>query len=1021
MPVITFAGENLIAQQQQAGQNLIIDQIIFANINGLDDTLTPDRSQTLPSAENIQLTNPITKDGMLTSNTVVYSTVLTSDQGTFDFNWMGLYSSEHGVLVAVAYVPTQSKIATLGPIIGNVITKNFAIEFNGAADVTGINISAESWQIDYTARLVAMDRLQRKSIKNIYGRTAFITNAFKCEFNGSDYVLRSGEACIGGLFISLESDYVLLPGSVPQTVWLDVSQNQTMGGVENSFLVVLNAGQDIEDYVSDGVEHTVIEICRIFSTDNIQDYRINLLEDFQVWHKGNLSFIKPYKNIDEACQDISLYVGKRISIDGYFSESGGGAGEYVCVAGDTGASDGVLYHDTANGLQLKLIIDGQINIKQGGVKADGVADDTQAFKNIISALDAVTINAAATDKINLSERINFKSNQIFNGNACEVILNNGAAGLGVLGGVGSEVPLSVAITEEGTIEIATQSAHGLARGDLAFLQSSINCLSTDAGEMALGYDANYKSFFGEFVIVSAVISSTVFKIFTGTRFDNYPLYALPNSGTRTISTLRKVNPVEGVLLKNINISQNFIGDVDKVVFEWGAYCTAKNISVDHGIEAGSALKIANSYGCEGVKCKAKHSMEDFVYGSAGGSGYDYYKHNDFIFRSGHNCKFTGCESTNGTQAFDVTFNIASEDTNTPSVDCTVTDWFTYNAQINPVTSHDGSIGTTIKNGVAKNSVRGISIRSREGSCKDNDIHISSKSQGKILTTNKYGIAMADGYTVGAVVSGNTIRNAYLSFKWSKQEDGFNYMNLTISGNTCIDCVRGLSVGKSSGHSDFVNTQDADLVFKDNEFTGLKGSMAYIGQYTHGVSIINNTTTGLASEMGSELINIEANCQDVTITRNIATKGTGGVPFVRAESLLDKVTFPEGTTHNINIFDNFDGSNDYDFRMDGSGIPKAYGPSISKGARKTITSFGDIDVLNTSVVVLNGDGDINNINGLADGESVLLKKNSHSNAIVFNETGNLLLHTGSTYTPAYSSILVQATNVSGTVYISPLAE
>lgn len=414
MPVITFAGENLIAQQQQAGQNLIIDQIVFANINGLDDTLTPDRSEALPSAENIQLTSPITKDGMLTSNTVVYSTVLSSTQGTFDFNWMGLYSSAHNVLVAVAYVPVQSKIATLGPVIGNVITKNFAIEFSGAADVTGINISAESWQIDYTARLMSMDKIQRDMSKNIYGQSTFLNDAFKIKHDGSKYLLTSGQAILGGLGLEIFQDLEITPGALPQTVWLDVYQERSMVGVLNKFDVVFNDGTLKNDYTIGGVEHSLVRLGVINSSVDIVDERRIISANFsgmssgggtftgdvsllpgkkldgeiydggnRVWHKGNHTPIKSHNNIAAAKADLTLVLGQRVVTDGFELVGDGGQGVYIVVPHDTGTADNGLYHDMDSGNQLKLI-DTDIKPEQYGAIGDGVSNDTAMFSAIRS-------------------------------------------------------------------------------------------------------------------------------------------------------------------------------------------------------------------------------------------------------------------------------------------------------------------------------------------------------------------------------------------------------------------------------------------------------------------------------------------------------------------------------------------------------------------------------------------------------------------------------------------------------------
>jgi len=345
MPVITFAGENLIAQQQQAGQNLIIDKIILANIAGLDDTLVPDRGEALPIEANIKVRQPITKDGLLSSNTVVYSSVFTSTQGTYDFNWMGLYSTAHDVLVAVAYVPLQSKIATVGPVIGNVITKNFAIEFNGAAALTGINISAESWQIDYTARLISMDKIQRDMAKNIYGQATFLNDALKIKYANSKYYLTLGQAVVGGLNVILGADQVITPGGLPETVWLDVYQETTMLGVVNKFDVVFNDGSAKNDYTDGAVEHSLIRIGTINSSVSIEDLRGTVCVDLS---QAFLADENVFNGVSEAITFVTAnpdkyegvstrsFLTKSECVSGGIAFPDGSGAEYMIVPSGTG-------------------------------------------------------------------------------------------------------------------------------------------------------------------------------------------------------------------------------------------------------------------------------------------------------------------------------------------------------------------------------------------------------------------------------------------------------------------------------------------------------------------------------------------------------------------------------------------------------------------------------------------------------------------------------------------------------------
>lgn len=418
MPVITNAGEYLITQQQQAGEPLIIDQMILANITGLDSNTVPSRDQSMPAPADVKIIKPITKDGLLNTNTVVYSTVFTSTDGTFDFNYMGLYSSAHDVIVAVAYVPLQTKIKTVGTDVGNVITKNFAIEFNAAADITGINISAESWQIDYTARLLSMDKHQRDLVKNIYGPSTFLNDAFKVKFETDKYYLTAGKAILGGINFDLEADLEIVPGALPQTVWLDVYQETSMMGVLNKHDVVINDGTVLTDYVAGSVEHTLVKLGVVNSSVDIVDGRSLVKRSLELTTKNN-----DPKNVAELRKYRPEYAGQKLDIDGH-TLAGIGGGPFFHDPDDSTSPDNngtVIVNEWGD--RWKREVNGVISVEMFG--ATGVNDSVavQAALNnmidgveLVSGLDMISLDSELDmsvipnhSKINLNSKLVFSS------------------------------------------------------------------------------------------------------------------------------------------------------------------------------------------------------------------------------------------------------------------------------------------------------------------------------------------------------------------------------------------------------------------------------------------------------------------------------------------------------------------------------------------------------------------------------------------------------------------------------------
>lgn len=48
------------------------------------------------------------------------------------------------------------------------------MEYSGAKEATGITTPAQTWQIDFTARLASMDERQRRENVDIYGKATFL-------------------------------------------------------------------------------------------------------------------------------------------------------------------------------------------------------------------------------------------------------------------------------------------------------------------------------------------------------------------------------------------------------------------------------------------------------------------------------------------------------------------------------------------------------------------------------------------------------------------------------------------------------------------------------------------------------------------------------------------------------------------------------------------------------------------------------------------------------------------------------
>lgn len=269
---ITLAGESLIAQKQAAGLPLKVSRFILANVPGLNVSEPVSRAGLKPPVAQIVYSEKVTQDGFVNPNQVVYSLMMGTDIGDFDFNWIGL-ETEDSVLLAVAYIPLQQKRKNILPgQIGNNVTRNFLVVFDGAQQLTGITIDASTWQFDYTARMKGIDERERLSNRDIFGRACFFGAGLQLEKVGSAYQLKAGLAYVEGIRLERSAVTPVTVPSVPNRAWLDVVLQRDQSDVVGAFQVVF--GTSKSDYTdSVGARHYLVALADLVSTSSTNDLR----------------------------------------------------------------------------------------------------------------------------------------------------------------------------------------------------------------------------------------------------------------------------------------------------------------------------------------------------------------------------------------------------------------------------------------------------------------------------------------------------------------------------------------------------------------------------------------------------------------------------------------------------------------------------------------------------------------------------------------------------------------------------
>ena len=269
---ITLAGESLIAQKLGAGEKLDIARFVLALVPGLDPNAPVDRAAGKPPADQIVYTKTYDRKGYVSPNQVIYSLMVGSDVGDWDFNWIGLEAAE-GVLLAVATVPVQQKRKNIPPVqIGNNVTRNFLVEFNGAQALTGVTVDASTWQHDFTVRLNGIDRRERLSNRDVFGRACFLANSLQMELSFGLYQVKAGIAYVEGIRVDLaEPVHAQLP-ALPAKAWLDVALAREGSDSVATWKVVF--GEAKADYIdSNGTAHYVVELASVDLAGDITDLR----------------------------------------------------------------------------------------------------------------------------------------------------------------------------------------------------------------------------------------------------------------------------------------------------------------------------------------------------------------------------------------------------------------------------------------------------------------------------------------------------------------------------------------------------------------------------------------------------------------------------------------------------------------------------------------------------------------------------------------------------------------------------
>ncbi|EOG5521107.1 phage tail protein [Cronobacter turicensis] len=389
---ITYAFEQWKAQQAATGADVVLDEFVFANVPGLDTSAPVDRAETLPDASMIVHRQAVTKTGLVNENAVVYSVVLGATTGDFSFNWIGLVNRDSGTLAMIVHAPVQQKIKTAAGQQGNVLTRSFLMEYNGAANETAINTPADTWQIDFTARLDGADERTRVENIDLYGPAAFFGSGYQVAKTGTQYSVSPGVGYVAGLRSELPQKLDITVTTKPVSVWLDVAWRGSLTsvwGVESKVTVA----ETLANYEQNGVKHYVFAVARIEADGTITDLR----------PKGSL-FLEKSKNLADV-QDVSK-ARESLKLKGAALLDVGSEANTVAAGNDSRIVGAVQRSGDEMTGELKTTAANSFRMKQGGRASFWRFDGTTQYLMFTKLNDAdgtynelrpFSINAATGD------------------------------------------------------------------------------------------------------------------------------------------------------------------------------------------------------------------------------------------------------------------------------------------------------------------------------------------------------------------------------------------------------------------------------------------------------------------------------------------------------------------------------------------------------------------------------------------------------------------------------------------------
>ena len=271
LTAIPLEFEKYLQNQISVGDGPDMNEMIFAYLPDLDLAQPIDREQGLPDISLWVHQQDIDQVGKLGDNALVYSVVIPGSVAAFTFN--AIYLRDKNVPSSCGMVVHKVEETKED---GMTSTKSLMQQYNGAAQIAGINVDAATWQIDYQARLFGIEDDMRLANLDNYGHTAFV-DGFDVtqQADPTKYTISAGVAYIGGLRAVLNGDVVQTINTKPNGLYLDVVRMGTVLSEWQNVVTVRLSEVELSDYVdASQQQHYVAKLAGINADGSITDWRV---------------------------------------------------------------------------------------------------------------------------------------------------------------------------------------------------------------------------------------------------------------------------------------------------------------------------------------------------------------------------------------------------------------------------------------------------------------------------------------------------------------------------------------------------------------------------------------------------------------------------------------------------------------------------------------------------------------------------------------------------------------------------